>query len=90
MTVPYLKYYVKENPNYGKEKKEFIPPTVEEYVYLRGLEPNKIIRSYNEYVRRAKEEHYKEECEFQVDKAPISEDKDIEEIENSKGFIRWM
>lgn len=90
----YLEYYIRENPNYGKPKGEFFPPTKEDFEYIQGfVEPHNQIKTYEEYVKRMKAEHEKPELEFQLNKVAIERDNESEqmaEVEKSEGFVRWI
>jgi hypothetical protein len=104
MNELYLKYYLQENPNYGKLKPPFVPPTNSEYQeYLQSdsggicgcynsgnLCSTSHISSYERYVEREKH-HYEIPDEKLVLCQCIVDSEDvIKKIESKQGFIRWI
>lgn len=96
MALPYLKYYIENNPDYIADKGEFIPPTREEYEEyfetMNGYNPGKAIHTYELYVERMKAAHERPDAPLQLNKAAIdgnNEEGSIKEVEKSENFIRW-
>jgi hypothetical protein len=105
MNIPYLKYYLSVNPNYGNPKPEFIPPTRKEYAEYLEQDSGGIcshgpgsnhIKSYELYVERA-EQNYNigVDCPTVINQIEMSGDeirdsKIMKTIEQKDGFIRWM
>lgn len=90
----YMKFFLRDNPNYGKPKGKFIPPTEEHYEFIMGyVEPHNQIKTYEEYVERARVEHEKQELPLLADKVAIDRENEkeiMEKVEKTEGFVRWV
>ena len=95
MTLPYLKYYVANNPAFGKPFDPVETPTVEEWQELLGYEPTKVNPNYDEFAKnyverktRSLEELAK--CKVTIQKVGILNESDIKNTEEREHFIRWV
>lgn len=88
--IPFLKFYIEENPEFGKPKKPFIKPSLEEFEEMKDMVGWEAIKDYDRYVQRLKDEHEKEVTRLQVNKVAIATEEDIKMTENKEGFVRWI
>ena len=95
MTLPYIKYYVANNPAFGKPFDPVETPTVEEWEMLLGYEPTKVNPNYAEFAKNYVERktHSLEElakCKVTIQKVGILDESDIKNAEEREDFVRWI
>lgn len=88
--IPFLKFYIRKNPDFGKPKKPFKPPTKEQFERYKDIVGDKAIQEYDRYVERMREEHNRDILEHTVDKAAIESEKDVTVVERREDFIQWI
>ena len=95
--VPYIKYYIEENPEADEPRTAKIP-TREEYEQyyeqMEGYAPGKAIQTYEKYVERQLHEESKiTKCKSRLSAVTINENNKQQIVagtESQKGFIQWM
>ena len=97
--VPYLKYFIVNNPTYGDTSPiEVLPPSEEEHMVLFGYEPTKINPDYNEfcfnYIKRTiKSIEQRRSAKLIIEKVAIDpkiSNQIISEVEKRSDFVRWI
>lgn len=94
---PQLKFYLTNNPKFGKNEVTAYYPTLDEYQKVRGLEPTKVRMKYEEWCQKvydamAKQDQINNEVQLVVNKVSVlgKDDPIIDEVESGLGFVRWV
>lgn len=94
---PQLKFYLANNPKFGKNEVTAYYPTLEEYEMMRGLEPTKVKMAFEPWRqmvhdRMVERDRVSSEVEFVLESVAVvsEDDKVVKEVEAGDGFVRWM
>jgi len=96
--LPYLKYYVALNVAYGKPVIPCERPSLETYETLKGYEPTKITKPYEEWADFfvvTENEHRRTDAESMLTIRKVGVDENnqdtiVAEIEKLEDFVRWV
>lgn len=92
---PHLRFYMSKNTGYNKPAVSVVPLTREQHAILLGCEPTKINPDYEQFTKQYIERTIAynktlSECALVVYKAAIESQEDIDFVEATEHFVRWI